>query len=68
MQLLPQAFPFEQTLQHAPLGSTDHSIASSAAAELSAAFTSGALDPAVVKQTVSSTATASLFANLITAR
>lgn len=68
MQLFPQALPFEQTLQHSPLGSTDHSVASSAAAELCAAFASGALEPTVVKQTVSSTATASLFANLITAR
>ena len=66
MQLFPQALPFLQTLQHAPLGSTDHSSASSA--ELGGGLASGVLELVVERESVSSAARARLRANLITVR
>lgn len=57
MQLLPQALPFEQILQHAPLGSTDHSMLASSLA-LGGGLASGSLDPALVMLTINSAARA----------
>lgn len=57
MQLSPQAFPFRQTLQHAPLGSTDHSMLASPP-ELAAGLASPSLEPLLVKHSVTSAASA----------
>jgi hypothetical protein len=66
MQPSPQAFPLLQTLQHSPVGSTDHSTES--LAELGAVCASGALEPALVMQSVSSAAIANVRRTLIPTR